>query len=122
MAPLIDLLDMSRPSGLGGFQVGSGVGGGDRGFGYDPRRIGVGVRVVLMIFGHGGIVTAVSRHVDHYEEHSMKRLPGLLFALAGVGFALAAVLATDTTGGRTAYIAVSLMFIAIAFMVGNRHR
>ncbi len=52
----------------------------------------------------------------------MKRLPGLLLALAGVGFALAAVLATDTTGGRTAYIAVSLMFIAIAFMVGNRRR
>jgi hypothetical protein len=50
----------------------------------------------------------------------MQRLPGFLLAVAGVGFALAAVFATDTTGGRTAYIAVAVVFIVAAFMAGRR--
>jgi len=50
----------------------------------------------------------------------MKLLPGILLAVAGVGFALAAVLTTDTTGGRAAYIAVAIVFVVAAFMAGRR--
>ncbi len=52
----------------------------------------------------------------------MHRLPGKLLGLVGVGFGLAAVLATNTFAGRSACIAAAVLFIASAYLTEQRRQ